>query len=491
MFFIKRALLVLQIMLGAGALLFFTSFKANSPYQIEKKIFIPQSQLEQSRYFYVPFEVPKGANRIAVSYDYNSLGGTNVVDIGVFDARFSGTDADPKGFRGWSGGKRSEFFIERNDSTPGYLAGDLTPGTWRVILGLYKVAPQGVEVNLKFQILDDSNPFSKLQLGGGLQTPPATKQQAQTRTPGWFRGDLHLHTLHSDGDWTLPALLAKAQENGLDFVGVTEHNTPTHHFEIDRIAKNYAPLLVMRGEEVTTYGGHFNVWGLPSGEWIDFRVRGGDSQSIAKLVAQTHHAGALASINHPFAPCFGCDWSYDFENTKFDSIEVWNGAWDVTDEAALKKWDESLQKGIRLTAIGSSDFHRPPALIGLPTTQVNAASLNQKDILAAVKNGKVIVTQKPNFALTFTAQSTRIGVGDEIKLKKPAQVNFNVAATDFPADAKFIVVANGKSVREISDKEINSTTTVNFERDGYARLEVRGANNALLAFTNPIYIKIK
>lgn len=73
----------------------------------------------------------------------------------------------------------------------------------------------------------------------------------------------------------------------------------------------------------------------------------------------------------------GCDWSYG-DWTRMDSAEIWNGAWDAQDEAALKKWDEFLRQGERITAIGSSDTHNPPfpgsangSPVGVPVSRRN------------------------------------------------------------------------------------------------------------------------
>src|SRR6267142_1886551 len=63
---------------------------------------------KDSRYFYVPFDVPRNAVRINVSYQYDRAGDSNTIDIGLFDARSTGSDTDLRGFRGWSGGRRSE-----------------------------------------------------------------------------------------------------------------------------------------------------------------------------------------------------------------------------------------------------------------------------------------------------------------------------------------------------------------------------------------------
>src|SRR5215207_4924038 len=107
-----------------------------------------------ARYVYVPFEVPRGAARVHVSYEYAREREANTLDLGVFDSRPDGPgpSVSARGFRGWSGGRRSEFSITRGEATPGYLAGELPAGRWRVVLGLYKVAPAGVDVKVRVTV---------------------------------------------------------------------------------------------------------------------------------------------------------------------------------------------------------------------------------------------------------------------------------------------------------------------------------------------------
>src|SRR5215207_7598413 len=165
------------------------------------------------RYIYVPFEVPRGAVRVRVSYDYAREGGANTLDLGVFDARADGPGpaVSARGFRGWSGGRRSEFFITRQEATPGYLAGALPAGRWRVVLGLYRVAPAGVDVKVRVAVeTEEAGP------GRRASGPrPAADTPRRTTSPGrnvaglkprWYAGDLHMHTVHSDGEWTVRGL---------------------------------------------------------------------------------------------------------------------------------------------------------------------------------------------------------------------------------------------------------------------------------------------
>src|SRR6266496_634266 len=65
---------------------------------VERRVHINPPGANDSRYAYVPFDVPPGAVRISVSYQYDRANNANAIDIGLFDARGTGSDADPHGF---------------------------------------------------------------------------------------------------------------------------------------------------------------------------------------------------------------------------------------------------------------------------------------------------------------------------------------------------------------------------------------------------------
>src|SRR5262245_33416396 len=109
-------------------------------------LFLP-AQSAAHPYHYVPFEVPPRCSRVEVVYHYHSDSpGPCTLDIGIFDVR--GTEPVTGGFRGWSGSDRRQFFIEREQATPGYIAGPLPAGTWSVILGGYEVPESGIRWQL-------------------------------------------------------------------------------------------------------------------------------------------------------------------------------------------------------------------------------------------------------------------------------------------------------------------------------------------------------
>ena len=74
-----------------------------------------------------PFTVPPGTNRVTVDFSYTGRDQHTTLDIGIYD---------PTGFRGWSGGNKSSFTISRSDATPSYVTGPITPGTWKLVIGV-------------------------------------------------------------------------------------------------------------------------------------------------------------------------------------------------------------------------------------------------------------------------------------------------------------------------------------------------------------------
>jgi broad specificity phosphatase PhoE len=451
--------------------------------------------------------VPPGASQITISYDYDHANGLNVLDIGLFDSRAGDGEGDVAGFRGWSGGRRAEFFVARAAATPGYIPGDLRPGTWRIILGLYRVVPEGVDVSFKINIEATATnvvkQISSHRVNGMRLSSPATTDERKTvRTPQgsrrWVTGDLHMHSVNSDGDWTIPELIAAAKVAGLDFVAITDHNTYSHHVEMDRLAPKQTDLLLIRGEEITTYGGHANAWGLPANVLIDFRIRPGDKRAMSRVASETHRRGALISINHPFALCAGCNWSYDQDAEGFDAIEVWNGLWETADEQALTWWDTLLQKGRRITAVASSDSHRPANTLGQAATRIAIdGSLTPGAVLKSIREGHAYLTGLANGPpITFEARTPEgratYSVGDTIRLRKSHRVVFKIAAGEANDSATITLISQGQVIRTLSTDDGKAQfVKVDPTRNAYFRMELRDQNGKMLAMTNPIYVETR
>jgi hypothetical protein len=144
-----------------------------------------------SAWHYLPAEVGPGTAGLRVELEYDQASGA-VLDLGCLG---------PGGFRGWSGGARSWFAITGAAATPGYLPGEIEPGEWQVMIGVHRVPPDGVPYRVTAQatgrgagLLPDAAP-----------APPAPRERPPRRElPAgsgrrWLAGDLHAHTVHSDG----------------------------------------------------------------------------------------------------------------------------------------------------------------------------------------------------------------------------------------------------------------------------------------------------
>ncbi|WP_323014678.1 CehA/McbA family metallohydrolase [Devosia sp.] len=340
---------------------------------------ITRADQAKNPYFYIPFTVPPGTTRIDVSLAYPKAEDC-IIDLGAFDPRDTGYPSK-EGFRGWSGGARDRFFIATDDATPGYVHGPIQPGDWTVILGLYKIPEAGAQASVTIT-LDDAP--------RALAPQPArtfpVRQQA-----GWYKGDLHCHTFHSDARGAPELLHAAARQAGLDFLAVADHNTITQRRYFH---PNSSPdLIFVRAMEVTTAIGHANVYGVD--DWIDFRMtKGADAHVLAGLV---HEKGGLLSINHdkPTIP-----WDYDFPEA--DCQEVWQSTWLAWNWVSLERYQARLASGLKLSAIGGSDFHQPdrllpegPLVLARPTTVLFLPELSEDAILAAMKSGHGYITESP------------------------------------------------------------------------------------------------
>ncbi|MCY0896513.1 MAG: CehA/McbA family metallohydrolase [Alicyclobacillaceae bacterium] len=300
----------------------------------------------------IPMDIPRWLDSLEVTYHVVSEERASV-DLGL---------ADSHHLRGWSGGARKHVLIAINEATPGYRAGAIAPGVWKIILGAYRIPEQGCKVHLE--------------------------ARGTASVACWMKGDFHSHTLHSDGVYTVTEAIDLARGQKLDFLAITDHNTSTHHDELHKLDD----LLLIPGMELTTYHGHANLIGRVHPD-IDFRCR--TRADVDAAFASAKQQGLLVSINHPHATeCKGCDWSFGLEELNYDVIEVWNGPWRPSNQLTLEWWKEKLRQGEHIAVLGGSDVHGPHLYVhhGHPTTFVYTESPSIEGILDAVRKGHCFIS---------------------------------------------------------------------------------------------------
>ncbi len=359
---------------------------------------------------YLPVEVPPGTAALRVTLDY-PRGSGGVLDLGCLD---------PAGFRGWSGGARESFVVAQTEATPGYLAGPLPAGVWQVVLGLFAVPADGVAFTVTAECLD-----SAPSVAGADPVPPVPSGRPPRRAlPApdgltWLAGDLHTHTVHSDGVMSVAELACYAVEQGLDFVAVTDHNTVSHHASLPALSARYGVTL-LPGQEVTTECGHAGVLGDTG--WIDFR------EPASAWLAAAESAGGLMSVNHPFAG--PASWVHPMSRRP-PLLEVWHWSWLdpswTTPFSWWQAWDATA------IPVGGSDWHRPgsDAPLGTPTTWVACADSSVGGVLEGLRAGLVAISGSRDGAVLLRDGETLVAVGaDGLLLADPSGPYRRVSADE-------------------------------------------------------------
>lgn len=403
---------------------------------------------EESSYIEVPFIVPAGTEQIKVKMEVIQEGvASSIIDLGV---------KDQNRVRGWSGGARSEFFIHQAKATPGYLHGEIEAGNWAVVLNAYKVAAKGCTVNLTIEY---------------------TLEELR-----WLKGDLHTHSVHSDGTFTLREKASICEEAGLDFLGLTDHNAASQNEAYPRDVDT----LFIPGMELTTNKGHLNLFGVKD-PIRDFRVN--TMEELHSVLKEARENGAYISLNHPYCRNTGWRWDWDFD---YDWVEVWNGPWRDENQDALDWWQEQLVSGKRLVAVGGSDAHRPhPYVIhGMPTTWVYSKSLTSSEILQSIDKGHVVLSYSPKGPFISLTSGTCM-TGDVCEdTEQPVQLNVK----DVQYSDVVKVISNQGIEQEVMIEEGQDMLDLSWSAGNrsFYRVEVwryfpEAKSRLLAALCNPIY----
>jgi len=447
---------------------------------------------DRETYRRVTFAVPPGTRRLTVAFSYTGKAERTAIDLGLWDGMR---------FRGWSGGARDRLTLSEEDATPGYLPGPLPAGRWTLMLGVPNIR-KGERSSFEARIFFDHGP-GVADFG---DTPLSDKS-------GWYRGDLHMHTAHSDATCAgqdgmrapcpVYRTVEAAAARGLDFIAITDHNTISQ-FDAERELQPAFPhLLLIPGREITTFKGHANLFGPTA--FIDFRLGDKAVPDMKALEAATTASGGLFSINHPMLPsgetCMGCGWTAtDTDWRDVQAIEVVNGGVVAYSDAGdgvfsgLPFWEARLNAGYRITAIGGSDNHDAglaptrPSAIGRPTTVVFAPALSTEGVLAGIRSGLVFIdvdgTRDRMLDLTATAPGQTAQMGGRLAAPKGVAVRFTAVLAHL-ANGRVELVEDGHAVALAADGTFAWTS------DGarhWFRPGARDAKARLVLIGNPIYV---
>lgn len=450
-----------------------THTETASPMLIQNTILPTQGQ----QHLEIPFDVPSGVNQLIIDLAYapqKTDGYNNLLTLTLFD---------PNGIRGEGHrhAPRQRVAISAADATPGYLPGDLPVGRWMIVINTHLVLEP---ITYSMHITFDDQPL----IGAHARVP--TPGKTAPRGLGWYRGDLHAHTLHSDAHWDVPDLVAYARAERLDFVTLSDHNTISGLAQMDSLSSDN--LLTMGGMELTTYHGH--ALALGTRRHFDWRIRPGEWE-MTNMLREITAAGGTFIIAHPMAAgnpvCTGCDWQYaDVMPGAARLVEIWNGDWREPfdqNEKGLRLWYRWLNEGCPIFATAGSDIHGTPEQ---PTTYgrnvVYAETLSEAAILDAVRRGRLYLSQGPRLELTGSTpdgQQAMMGdtlVGDAATL--------TAAWSDAPAGCTLRWIVDGEP-RQTVLCEASGTAQLALADARWCVLELRDSGGQMQAITNPIFIQ--
>jgi hypothetical protein len=111
--------------------------------------------------------------------------------------------------------------IGLTQATSGYVPGPLPAGRWNVVIDEHSIlADAPVTYTINVMGVTGTTTEHVVTPTAKRAKPIATARQI----PGWYRGDLHAHTLHSDAAWDAMAFAAFIRARGLDFATLSDPN---------------------------------------------------------------------------------------------------------------------------------------------------------------------------------------------------------------------------------------------------------------------------
>jgi hypothetical protein len=260
----------------------------------------------------------------------------------------------------------------------------------------------------------------------------------------WVAGDLHVHTTYGHDTCFDPTTawdpsstdraarrsceepytvgftpvqrLQEAQQRGLNFVALTDHNNVVNQTDPDALAFQQAnPDFVWLPAYENSQPGHVQMLGARScfgnngaipGALIecDQPVTDRSAAGETALADGLRAAGGVFQINHPSDMSWLTKFGYSVVP---DNVEVWNEPWfyqspapaSNDDDFAMQWYDGFLQRGYHVGITGGSDSHwvttDSAQGIGDPTTWVFVRSLTVQGVLDGLRAHRTFVSALP------------------------------------------------------------------------------------------------
>lgn len=444
-----------------------------------------EAVLKKEAHLIIPFDVPEGTATVSLEGRTTPHG---LIYAYLYDAneqlRGSLLLAKPA----------KRITVHENGHSLGTVSGPVPAGTWTLHIHDFvgeNVSQMPADMGYSVEILFDepvpAQTLSTTPSFGSDHSISFDYDRCLKAEPGWYRGDLHAHTLLSDGSCSLPLAVDISRDHHLDFLFLTDHNL----FHPDLPVTDHT--LFLPGVEVTTDRGHCNV----------FCPEKGFSMNEAGCTCQGLVDAALAmnaplSVNHP--TMFPWIWNHeDLPLERIMSLEIccdptWKTSPEATEEA-LKLFSTLWNHGVHITGVGGSDAHllpeehydgaTEPEIYGDPATIVHARELSANAILEGVAKGNVYVERRCGLSFAINGGNTLPGE----QLSSP-QVSVKLHVEDTANTYYAECVADGEVV---AGAPVDPATGARFDIDlsgrRWMRVDIRRADGEFEGFINPVYLE--
>lgn len=284
--------------------------------------------------------------------------------------------------------------------------------------------------------------------------------EREVDTAGYVACDPHIHTLtfSRHGDSTVEERMVTIAGEGIELAIASEHNHHADYAPYQDSTRTNGQFTSVVGNEVTTPAGHFNAFPVDAGSPVP-EFRSTDWSVVLASVRKTPGV-KVVMLNHPsndhsnfiptdpsrFHPVSG--ESRDGRHWDFDAIETATSSAMQSDwMKPYRDWFLLLNRGHRMTSMGSSDTHDVNRFIlGQGRTYVasQATSAEQIDVAEAcenIRNGRALVS----LGLLVEAWLGDRGVGETVTLPGgPIGVRVRVQAPRWIDADRLEVYLNGE-----------------------------------------------
>jgi len=216
----------------------------------------------------------------------------------------------------------------------------------------------------------------------------------------WYKGNLHTHTLNSDGDSTPAEVAAWYRERRYDFLVLSDHNYLTDPAGLNAVYGAPGKFLLIPGEEVTDSFEkkpvHVNAYN--PARLVEPQHGASVAATIQNNVDEIRRARALPSLNHP-----NLHWAVTIEDLLrvkgLEMFEVYNGHPAVNNHGGggapslEEMWDALLAAGRKMHGIAVDDAHvfkrfgREFSNPGHGWVEVRAEALSAEAVVGALERG--------------------------------------------------------------------------------------------------------